>query len=219
MSLKKRLDPYTFSKLLLTEKRTFSEIAGMYNVTKQRAHQLYKEYLVFYPDLFSVEEKNLPTKEQIINQFKKDLFVCKVAKNLDISYYQLRQLMVQHNIEKVYLKDILNKETLEDLYINQKLSDKAIASMFHCTVHTVAKARYRYDIYEKMKNPVEEIIPEAIFKKLYIDEDLTLNQISEVFNVDLKKIFNLKWFYKIKKNRSSGVDKETLEKIKIQYKR
>lgn len=211
--LKKVLTPQKMLELLSPPyKMNFSKIGMKYNVSRQRIHQIYKEYKRQYPEMFKLPQE--PSKEEIEGLLKKNVPLSKIAATFDISVGRLKKLMFKYGLKKTFIKDVLTTECLKDLYIEQEKTDQEIAQFFNCSPNTVMKLRYSYGIYKHMRKPLCKKLTKELFYELYVEKDLLLSQIAELFNVNIQSVIEIKKSYGIRKRRAKGVSGEELKKIK-----
>lgn len=226
MSIKKVLTPEVFAKLANPPKRmSFSEIAKMYKVSRQRIYQIYNEYKSQYPDLFYEPPK--PNREQIEEFLCNNWSLSQIAAYYEITPGTLKKYMEKYNIRKQFLKEILTRDLLYHLYVELEKDDIEIAEMFNCSPNTVMKLRYINGIYENMRKPLSEKLTREIFIELYLKKRLLLSQIADLFNTNIQNVIQLKKEYRIceltdailkvtgkMKYRSPGVTEYELKKIK-----
>ena len=147
MCLKDRLNPKRLASLVNPPTGlTFAEIGRSYDVTRQRIHQLYKEYKELYPDLFIEKEEKVPKKEHIEKMLAQNISLTKMSKEFDITQNKLKKVMNLYGLKKVYLKDKITKEMLYNLYVVQGLSDKEIADRYNCSKNTIEALRKKHEI-------------------------------------------------------------------------
>ena len=84
---------------------------------------------------------------------------------------------------------------LRELYINRCWSDAKIAKHLGVATGTVKRIRLDYKIYSSGRPTVEERIPPELFKRLYIDEKMSLLQIGAAFDIADSKIRHLRQKY------------------------
>lgn len=208
-------------------KMSLNDIGKKYGVSRQRVHQVLQEYKEQFPELFvgNVE----PTKEEIKEKLDKNYSLSDIAKDFEISTGHLKKKMDEYGLKKQFIKDVLTKEILIELYVNKEKSDDEIANMYNCSANTVMKLRYNHNIHESMKRTLGEKLTRDIFIDLYINKKLLLVQLAELFGTNIQNVIKLKKEYKIdelvkeKRNmqderdikfRATGVSAEELKVIK-----
>jgi predicted DNA-binding protein YlxM (UPF0122 family) len=227
VSVKKELTPEILAELTNPPKEmSLSVVARKYRVTRQRIYQLYKEYKEENPGLFYEPPKmNSAEIQMFLNQNKT---LTEIADYYEITTGTLKKFMKKNNLKKSYIKDMLTRDVLYNLYVELEKSDEEIAELFNCSPNTVMKIRYNEGIYEYMRKPLYEKLTKELFIKLYLKEKLCLIQLAELFNTNIQNILILKEEYGINeiikeilkkehrlKYRSPGVSDERLENIRL----
>lgn len=145
MSFKKHVSPEELANMVNPPNCiSLSQIGKMYNVTRQRVHQVLKEYKKERPELFV--ERTFPSKQELEKLLEKNISLVSIANHFNISTSRLRKLMDEYGLKKEFIKDKLDKETLCTLFIKQRKTDEEIAKMYNCSKNTVKKLRYQYGI-------------------------------------------------------------------------
>ena len=87
-------------------------------------------------------------------------------------------------LENTYRNDELTKETLEELYLNKKLTSRQIAKIFHLGISTVFRILHVYGFETReTKVPPKVNIEKTELEALYIDQKLSISKIAKKFNV------------------------------------
>jgi len=218
MSLKKQLPPQVLAEMVNPPQcRSFGSIAREFGKSRQRVHQIYKEYKEKYPELF--KEKEIPEGEVIKEALDRGDSYTKIMQDFNLTTTELKKILEKHGLKKKLVKDILTKERLMELYVDKELDDEAIGKMFNCSPNTVMRARYEHGIYKEMRRPLREKLTPELFKKLYVDERVKGVQLAELFNTNIANILELKKEYGIKRMRAKGVSEERLSEIKEELKK
>lgn len=154
MSLKKKLSPEVLADMVNPPKSmSLSEIGSIYNVSRQRVHQVLKEYKKLKPHLFKGPQ--YPSKEEIQRLLDKNISINAIAKHFNITTNRLKKLMGKYNLKKVYIKEKLTKEKLYLHFVLEKKSDREIAELYNCSRNTVMKLRYLNGITMDMRKEVD----------------------------------------------------------------
>lgn len=85
---------------------------------------------------------------------------------------------------------MISKKEIEDLYINKKLTQKAIGEHFGVTESSIQYLMKKYDIPTRSRTI--EIPPKEYLKKLHYGDGKTLKEISFMYNVNRNLVS--KWF-------------------------
>ena len=87
-------------------------------------------------------------------------------------------------VENTSRNDELTKETLEELFLNKKLSSRQIAKMYHIGKSTVLRKLHLFGIETReTKVPPKVNIEKTEIEALYIDQKLSISKIAKKFNV------------------------------------
>jgi len=116
----------------------------------------------------------------------------------------------------------LDLEQIRFLYIESGWEKKEIAKLFNVSEWSITSFLHKNGIYAKDRKKIEDILNIDVFYRVYVEEDLTLQQISELFNVYMPKIYELKKKYseqnpEIESHRSRGVSDERIEFLKKEF--
>lgn len=212
MGLKKRLSPEKLADYVNPPRElSFSKIGRKYGVSRQRVHQIYNEYRSKWPELFIT--KRDPTKEELEALLKKHTTFRAMAEELGVTTGRLKRYLQTYGLKKPFLKDLLTKEVLMQLYVVEEKSDQEISKLYRCSPNTVMKIRYDLGIYESMRKTLRQKLTRDVFIDLYEKRDLSLNQIAHLFNTHIQKVIDLRKEYNIEKKRSKGVSDEEFAKL------
>ena len=218
MTLKEKISHEELAKYLNPPNpSSYQDLGNKYNVSRQRIHQLYQEYSQEKPSLF--QQNSMPTKEELQPKLDQGNTLQEVADNFHISLSTLIRLMKKYGLKKKFLKEKMHRRVLHRLYVEKEWSDDAIADYFGCSVNTVMKARYENKVYASMRKPISEKLTKRIFYDLYVKQDLSLQQLAELFSISRQQVVKLKKAYEIPKKRSKGVSDQKFKKIQNRYRR
>lgn len=157
MSLKKKISPAKMAEMVNPPNNmSLSKIGAMYNVSRQRVHQVLKEYKEREPELFIKPED--PSKEEIKNLLDKNMSISAIAKHFGITTGKVKKLMQKYNLKKVYIKDRLTRDKLYLHFVIERKSDREIAEKYNCSRNTVMKLRYINGITIDLRNSLKKKI-------------------------------------------------------------
>lgn len=212
MSLKDVLSAEKLAELLnLPKKKSLAAIGAEYHVSRQRIHQLYREYVRQRPELFP--SRKVPAAEEIRDLLAANAPLSKIAKKYSLSVGKLKKYMNAYGLKKEYLKEKLKRDELYRLYVELEMSDEKIARMYNCSPNTIMKLRYENQIYERMRRSLRERLTPEIFKELYEKEGLRLEQIASLFKANVQTVIRLKREYGITKARAKGALPERMKEL------
>lgn len=208
MSVRKDLTSEKLIELHVRQKLSLSKIGEMYGISRQRVHQLKKDYekscgkinrrLII--DVFTLKQlldKGMTAKEIGIEYNLKASHVCRLIKNYQEDY---ESGFSNISIKRKTLQDIISYEELYTLYSKQLMTDKEIAKKFNASPAAVCNLRKKYRIptnNNKSSRKLHNILTPMLFKKLYKDEGLTLSDLSLRFGCSVPTLTRLKTKYKI----------------------
>ena len=151
-TLAKRLDKATLEKLYYVDRLLLREIASRYNSSNNSVTGLIKQYgIKIRPDIRNTLPSRLD-KQTLERLYVEDrLTLKKIAIMYDSSESCVGRLMKQYNLKTrgnlpTPLAQRLDKETLENLYIQYGLLQREIASMYNCHQITVCRLLVKYGI-------------------------------------------------------------------------
>lgn len=213
MGLKKTLTPSVLASYINPPMNlSFSEIGTKHDVSRQRVHQLYKEYKKNHPDLFV--EKTVPGKAELESLLTSCPTLKEVAEKLDMTVNKLKRLMKRYDLKKQFVKEALSHDVLHQLYVVEEKSDDEIGRQFRCSRNTVMKLRYEFGIYESMRKTLADKLTKEIFEELYEQRGVSLHQLASLFGTHIQNIIELKTMYQSTKRRANGVSADDLAAIK-----
>lgn len=132
-------------------------------------------------------------------------------------------MMKSENLKPVAQSDRLDGNTIKFLYIEGGWREEDIAKVFGTTKYVIISFLKRHGITAKDRKKLNEKLTEEIFYELYVKENLTLQQISKIFDVSKAAIAELKKQYgnknsEILVHKSSGASAERFNYLMKQYK-
>ena len=215
MGLKEALTPEQLAEYVNPPiNYSFSKIGNLHGVSRQRIHQLYKEYKESYSDLFM--EKMEPSQAELAELLERFTTLKEVAEHLSVTTNRLKRMLKQHGLKKTFVKEALSEEVLYKMYVDEEKSDEEIAEQYRCSPNTVMKLRYQFGIYESMRKPLSSKLTRERFLMLYEGRNVTLQQLAMLFDTHIQHVITLKREYNIPKRRASGVTQDELQGIKEQ---
>jgi|LSQX01.2.fsa_nt_gb uncharacterized protein YjcR len=156
MSLKKKISPEKMAEMVNPpNSMPLSKIGSMYNVSRQRVHQVLKEYRQLEPNLF-IKPKD-PSKEEIQDLLDKNISLTAIANQFNVSVNKIRKLMEKYSLKRINIKDKLNKEILYSHFVLEGKTDKEIAELYNCSRNTVMKLRYANGIKRDMRELKQKV--------------------------------------------------------------
>lgn len=182
-------------------------------LTRQRISQIVNYYSNDYPDLYKKNDK--PDKKRLENFLNLNLSLKKIAKSEGISVEKLNDYLAEYGLKHVNISEKLTREKLWDMFVVKKMSDGKIAKEVHASRPYIFKLREKYGITEADRTPLKAILTENLFRYLYVEKRLSLEQIGILFGTGVMKIIEVRKLYtSIPKLRTPGVSEELFESVK-----
>lgn len=126
-------------------------------------------------------------KHQLDNLYwKESLSVNKIANKLGCSQTKVHYWLLKYGIKRrgEFKKGLdINKETLEYLYVKQKMSLEETAQKFDCNGTNILYWMKRFGIKRRAANQNYIHVPKETLQKLYWEKNLTTNQIAKKFGI------------------------------------
>jgi predicted DNA-binding protein YlxM (UPF0122 family) len=212
MNIRKQLTPKKLIELHIRENLSLSEIGELYGVSRQRIHQLKKEY---------EKEQGKITRRVVIDALTLKHYLeqgwtaKRIAEHLELRPSKVSRMIRKYkeeyeagyspiNIHRKKADDIVTKEELYHLYIHQLYTDKEIAEKFQVSPSTINLLRKKYGIKTiktKSLRRLPSLLSKEKFIELYIHQGYTLKKIADLFQCNIVSIIKLKEEYNIKKKR------------------
>jgi len=153
----------------------------------------------------------------------KKMAVQDIIKRYHIGRTYISEMMKSENLKPVAQSDRLDGNTIKFLYIEGGWREEDIAKVFGTTKYVIISFLKRHGITAKDRKKLDEKLTEEIFYELYVKENLTLQQISKIFDVSKAAIAELKKQYgnknsEILVHKSSGASAERFNYLMKQYK-
>jgi len=210
VNIRNNLTPETLIELHVRENMSLSEIGEMYGVSRQRVHQLKKEYEKQHGKITRRVVIDVLTLKHYLDQ---GWTAKRIAEHLDLRASKISRLIrkykdeYENGVSKVKIKrkksdDIIPKNDLIDLYLNKLHTDREIADMFQVSASSVNLLRKKYNIPTIKTKSLRKLpfkLTKSVFERLYVLEGYTLKDIAEKYNCNIVSIIRLKEEYNITK--------------------
>ena len=86
----------------------------------------------------------------------------------------------------------ISQDDLRQLYVQQELTDKAIAALYNTSTYKIKYLRQTYGIVPAERKPLCEKLPIELFYRLYVVSKLGLGQIASLYNTSRITIASLR---------------------------
>lgn len=197
----KKLDPALVLELLKTQ--SLAEIAEGYG-------------------LIPPPEPGIETfSKEWLEAVLKKMDMLSIAKEYYIGQGYINSLMSKHNLKPVAVSDRLDAELVRHLFVDCCWTDDQIAFALKTSEYAIKTLRKKQGIKPSQRPLLSERLPLSTFIRLYVEENLTIAQISDLFGVSEKPIVALKSNYSknepcIKTHVSTGATEEKIMMLKKQ---
>ena len=194
-TLLKELDPALVFELLKT--KTIAEVAELY-------------------DIIPPAEPGVETfSKQWLEIVLKKMDITEIVKRYHIGMVYITNMMNENNLKPVPVSDRVDAELVKHLFVDKCWSDTQIAFLMDTSEYAIKTLRKKHGIKPSQRPSLQERLPIDEFIKLYIEDNLTVNQIANLYGVSDKAIATLKSEYahqkaEIKAHISSGASEEKL---------
>lgn len=215
--IKKRKKCYTYQNLIeklleeldavlildLLKTKTLAEIAELYNIIPPAEPGL---------ETFS--------KEWLEAVLKK-MDVTEIVKRYYIGLAYINNMMSEYDLKPVAVSDRLDAELVRHLFVDNCWTDEQIAFALETSEYAIKTLRKKQGIKPSQRPALHERLPLSDFVRLYIEDNLTVSQIGNLYGVSEKAIAALKLDYslsapEIKTHISSGASEEKMLMLKKQ---
>ena len=210
MAIREELTAELFIRLHTQENLSLAAIAKEYGVSRQRVHQIKKEFEKKHGTInrrIFIDAITLKhyldqgwTAKQIAERFA--MKPGKVARLIRQAKEEYEEGLSLIKIQRKKVEDILKKEELYELYVKQLKTDKEIAALYQLSASTVGGLRKKYKIPTKRSKGLRKLpqqLTKEAFMQLYIIEKKTLKQLAKQFECNVTAILDLKKTYQIEK--------------------
>ena len=199
-----------FIELYVRKNQSLQSIANDYGVSRQRIHQIKKEFERTHGKILRNQAIDSYTLKRLLDEGKTlqaiadlhDIKLSKVHRLIKKYENEYHQGLSPIKISRTKIKDALPKPLLHKLYVNELLTDKEIAERFQCSPATVWLLRKEYEItslYTKGLRRLKQSLNKETFYHYYVEKNYNLQQLAEMYNCHLTSIHKLKQDYDIKK--------------------
>lgn len=206
MATREKLTSSKLIELHVRQNLSLTEIGELYGISRQRVHQLKKEYEKkcgkitrrLFIDVLSLKhylEQGWSAKE-IAEHY--DMKPSKIAR-LIRKYKEDYEAGVSNiSICRKNTKDLLGKHELYDLYVHQLYTDAEIAAKFSVSASTINLLRKEYKIPTNNDKALRKLpmkLPKTRFHFLYQQQKWSLQAIAEECGCNVMAILRLKERY------------------------
>lgn len=210
MALRDNLTYETLCELHINQNLSLTAIGNKYNVSRQRIHQLKKEFEKEYGKI----SRQVYIDPVTLNHYLDQGWTAKmIADYFDIKPNQITRLIRKYqieyeeglspiNVKRKKTEDLLPKHLLMEHYLEDLMTDKEIGDLYRISSSSVNLLRKKYNIKtintkSLRKLPIE--LPKEKFHHLYNIKGQTLNQIATTYQCHVISLIHLKKKYNLTK--------------------
>lgn len=186
-----KLKPEIIRAEFIDKVGTFDEVSKKLSVSIDELESFCFALCKSQPDVF--ELKYFLTKSWFEDKLSRFDSMVELANHTGIHYRTLCHFKQKFLPEKRRnLSKEISRDKLWELYVQQELSDKAIADMYGTNTANIKYLRQAYDIMATDRKPLDEKLPIELFHRLYVISKLGLGQIASLFNSSRTTVTDLK---------------------------
>ncbi len=186
-----KLTPEIIRAEFIEKPGTFLEVANKYSIAIEELEAYCFSLCKSQPDAFPL--KYFLTKEWFEDKLSRFDSLVEIANHTGIHYRTLcyfKQKFIPENRRN--LSREISRDTLWKLYVEQEMTDKAIAQMYGTNTANIKYLRQTYDILASDRKPLAEKLPIELFHRLYVVSKLGLGQIASLYNSSRTTVTELK---------------------------
>ncbi|QST02928.1 hypothetical protein IMZ31_20485 (plasmid) [Pontibacillus sp. ALD_SL1] len=212
MSIRNELTAQALIDLHVHQKKTLAEIGSMFAISRQRVHQLKKEYEKTHGP---INRRCVPDARTLKKYIDKGFSNEKISQEIGVSpscvyrhiqkYQQEYQKGVQpHSLKRKKAEEILPPSLLRHLYETKHHTDREIGELYNLSPSLVNNLRFKYGITTNNKKSLRTLpmrLPKERF--LLLMRSFSLNVIASKYGCSVASLIQLKKQYNIPL-RSSG---------------
>jgi predicted DNA-binding protein YlxM (UPF0122 family) len=210
MAVRDELTAEELIRLHIQDNLSLTKIGEMYGISRQRVHQLKKEYERKHGTITRSVNIDVLTLKHYLDQ---GWTAKQVAERFDMKASKVTRLIRKYKaeydegitfikIKRKVSKDIISKKELEEYYLVKLYTDQEIAEMFQVSASTVGMLRKSYGIptiRTKALRKLPTVLTKDKFRKLYLIDGYTLQEIADKFKCNVTAIIELKREYRLNK--------------------
>lgn len=189
-----KLTPELIYNEFVENGNTFEAVADKYSISIEELEAFCFSLCKEQPDKFDL--KHFASKDWFEKKLSELGSLVALANYTGIHYRKLHYLRTKLCPEgSRNLSDEISRDTLWGLYVEQELTDKAIADMYGVKTANIKHLRQTYGIAATDRKPLEEKLPIELFHRLYVVSKLGLGQIASLYNSSRVTVTQLKTRY------------------------
>ncbi len=196
-----KVEPFVLFEQL--HSHTITSVAEMYGIIPKTGYELY-------------------TKEWL-QHLMMQMTLTEISDKFHTSYIYIAALKKEYGLSHIHAEDKLDEVLVNKLFIDNGWSNEEIATALDTSVYSVIQFRKKHGIKRKNNRTLKDKLPQSDFERLYLDEGLTLKQLSELYGTSTAKISELRAKYGEKNPailtcKPRGVSEQRLKFLKKEIK-
>lgn len=210
MTIREQLTPALLIQLHVRDNLSLSEIGVRYGISRQRVHQLKKEYEQQYGKITRRVVIDVLTLKHYLEQ---GWTAKRIAEHFEMNPSKVNRMIRKYKdayeegaspvqITRKKTTDIISQKELFHLYVEELYTDRQIADMYQMSPSSVNLLRRKYHIPTLRTKSLRQLpvqLPKSTFERLYLREGYTLKEIAAKYQCNVVSIIRLKEHYEIKK--------------------
>lgn len=172
----------------------FCDVAAKFDEDVAVLEKYCLDLCVFMPDEFHY--KYFLTKEWFEEKLEKFGSLRAISDEYGIHYRTLcyfKSRVIPQKQRRIAKE--LDYETIYDLYIEKRMTDREIADLYGTATINIKRLRKNYEIGYKDRESLEEKLPIEVFHRFYVFHALGLGQIAELFQTSRVSVTKLRDAY------------------------
>lgn len=182
---------------------TIRELVNQGMTVSEMANHLQVDFELlsdFYCDCSRHDRAGFPIRLLVTKPWLEEklrtLTVADICAETKISATAINRLCAKYGIErKPMLKTVLSPEVMYSLFVEQRLSDKEIASRYSFSTEWVKKLRRNYGISSDTRPTPEAKMSIEVFHRLFVEYGFTIKQIAAMLESKNYAVIDLKAQY------------------------
>jgi transposase/5-methylcytosine-specific restriction endonuclease McrA len=198
--MKQKVSRDALYQLYIEENLSAEQIGEQFGISRTQVYRYLRSYKIE-----RTKEGGIPSREVLYQMFVvDDLSTKEIAKQLGISRTQIYRGLVLYDIErnKVQNPNAPSRETLYQLYVEENLSAEQISEKLgFTTAGNITHYLRRYGIERDRVKRNSRVPSRETLYQLYVEENLTCEQIAEKLDYSRSRIFHFLEMHGIDPNK------------------
>lgn len=187
---------------LLQSGADFKEIADALSLTEKEIEHTCFLLCKQNPNQFDIND--YLTKEWLEEKIISHSII-EIANITGMRYRQIQYLLTKYGLSVRESNNAFlpKEEQLRQLYVEEKMTDRQIADQFGTSISTIKNLRYKYGIMKTDRISIDQIMTKELFHRLYVQLNISMIQIAQLFDVSRPTIVQFKEQYSVGEDKIS----------------